>query len=104
MKFTVLLALVYAAISASHVTVWRSELALWSHAAQIAPMKPRPVLNFGRAALLEGRVDLAEQAFYRTLALAERTDIPTYDRADAVTAATANLQTVEIMRAVSLIP
>ena len=98
------LGVVYAAVLWVQVPVWRSETTLWHHAAGISPLKPRPVLNYARALLLEGHMDAAEQGFYRTLALAGQPHLPSYDRDDAIRAAQANLQTVAIMRAVWALP
>lgn len=87
--------------TAAQVPHWRSEPTLWAQAVEHAPLKPRPALNYARALMLEGRFSEAEPALYRTLALAEQPHVPAYDRADAIGAAQANLQTLSVMRAVA---
>ena len=88
----------YAAFTVAQVPVWRSESAVWAHAALVAPLKPRPVLNAGNAALLTGDVDRAERTFLLVIQLASLPHVPPYDRDDALRAATANLQTLAIVR------
>ena len=92
--------LAYGAQTWASVQVWRTDTALWAHAVRYAPLKPRPALNLAKAALLEGRYADAERGLYRTLALANQSHLPPYDRADAIAAAQANLQAVTIVRAV----
>lgn len=87
--------------TAYQVPVWRSEPSLWAHAARVAPNKPRPIVNVGKAAMLQGRFDIAERAMYRALVLAEQSHLPPYDRQDAIQAAQANLQTISILRTVA---
>ena len=96
----VVLLAVYTGLTALQVRVWRSELTLWGHAVAIAPLKPRPALNLALALILRGDLPMAEQWLYRTLALADQPHVPAYDRADAVSAVSGNLQTVAIMQAV----
>ena len=90
----------HALISAVTMPIWRDDVTLWSHAVAAAPRKPRPTLNLARALILTGQLDQAETLLLRTLALAAQPHVPGYDRADAVSAATANLQTVAIVRAI----
>lgn len=87
--------------TSDQIRVWRDESSLWARAVQVSPQKPRPTLNYARALLLEGDWPGAERALYWTLALAERAHVPAYDKADAVRAAQANLQTLALMRAVT---
>lgn len=94
------LILVYALILPSQVQVWQSEPTLWTHAVHYAPHKPRPAINRARALILSGQFDQAERWLYRAMVLADAPHVPYYDRDDAVRAATSNLQTVSIVRAV----
>lgn len=86
--------------NASYIPVWRSEATLWAHAVQVAPLKPRPAVNFGKALILQGNIDAGERWLTRALALGGQPHIPSYDRSDVVTAVQGNLQTIAIMRAV----
>ncbi len=82
------------------VSVWRDEVSLWRHAAEVSPLKPRPALNYARALLLSGQWAESERAHVHVLALAEQPHVPAFDRTDAIGAAQANLTTLHLMRAV----
>ena len=86
--------------AAGYIPVWQSDATLWTHAAAVAPLKPRPAVNVARALILQGELGRAEQWLTHTLALAELPHVPAYDRADAIAAAQGNLQTIAIMQAV----
>lgn len=90
--------------TARQVPAWRSEPSLWLHAAIQAPLKPRPLVNYARALILTGRHEDAERLLYLALASTDQPHIPAYDRADALMAVQANLQTLGIMRTVSALP
>ena len=93
-----------AVLTMTAVPVWRSDVNLWAQAAAVAPGKPRPALNLGRALLLQGQTDQADRWFTTALALAQQPHLPDYDRNDAVMAATSNLQTTAILRVVFVAP
>ena len=99
--FFVCLLCAYIVQAQYQMAMWRSDLALWTRAAAVAPMKPRPALNLGKALLIAGERDAAERAFYRTLALAEASHLPGYDRVDAIGAAQANLVSLLVLDAMS---
>lgn len=73
---------------------------LWAHAVQHAPQKPRPAANLAKALILRGDLEQADRWLSRTLALAAQSHVPSYDRNDAITAVTANFQTLAIIRAI----
>lgn len=37
------------------IAVWRSEPALWAHAARVTPTKPRPLINHAKQLFVDGR-------------------------------------------------
>lgn len=86
--------------TASYVPVWRSELSLWRHASSVAPLKPRPAVNYAKALLFAGDLKASEAQLYRALALAGQSHLRSYDQLDAVDAVQANLRTVLLIRAV----
>lgn len=49
--------------------VWRSDLPLWRDAASKTPIKPRPVMDYGRALEMSGDMDGAMEQFRRTISL-----------------------------------
>ena len=95
-----LLLSVYAGLLVIHVPVWRSNVTLWGHAVQMAPLKPRPALNYAVALIARGDLDQGERWLLRAFALAGQSHIPPYDRHDVTRAVNANLATLAIIRAV----
>jgi protein O-mannosyl-transferase len=69
-------ALVFVGATWARVPVWRSNRALFEDNVRHSPMAPRAWLNLGVALEAEGRLDEAESALRRALALQ-----PAYDRA-----------------------
>lgn len=47
----------------SYALVWTSNVQLWTHAAAVAPLKPRPMNFYGLVLVSQGRWAEAEQAF-----------------------------------------
>lgn len=90
--------------TAAQIPVWRSEVSLWTQAAQHAPEKPRAWVNLGRALLLSGHADYAEQSFSRAIAVASSPHVRPFDREDAMRAAQSNLETVTVLRLVKAVP
>ena len=75
-----LLLSVYAWQSHTYVRVWQSDLTLWAHAAQEAPRKPRPAMNYGLALLKAKRTTEAATVMVHAYELAQAPHIPTWDR------------------------
>lgn len=72
---------VHAGLMHEALAVWRSDLTLWRHAAQVAPQKPRVLVNYG-VSLIQARVIEAGTA---RLVQAERASrLPHVPRPDAV--------------------
>ena len=94
------LLLAYAVLTHQQARVWQSELSLWRHAAQMAPLKPRPAVNYAKALMLSGQMAAAEAELARALVLAGGAHVPEYDQVDATKAVTGNLQALAIVRAV----
>lgn len=78
-----------------YVRVWQSDLTLWTHAARVAPLKPRPYVNLGVALILAGQFGAARAAFEHAEAVAQLPHVPVWDRQDAQRAAAANLRALE---------
>ncbi len=76
----IVLLLVLASQTRAYVRVWQSNLTLWQHAVQETPFKPRPWTNYGVALAMEGHFSLADQAFARADAVADRPQVPVWDR------------------------
>jgi hypothetical protein len=58
-----------ATAGASRAALYADPVALWSDAAAKAPQRSRPLLNLGVQLLLKDRLDPAESAFRKALAL-----------------------------------
>lgn len=81
----------YIFLSHRQATVWKTDLALWTHAVEMAPLKPRPRLNLGSALLQAGRVPEAWESFMAARTLSTASWVPVYDAADAREAVALNL-------------
>ena len=53
--------------TAARVTVWQSDMTLWSDAVWHTPLKPRPVMNLGRAYELQGDDAMAETLYRKVI-------------------------------------
>ena len=59
-----------AVMTHQRLAVWQSDLTLWKDAAEKSPMKPRPVMDYGRALEMVGDFEGARQKFQETIPLA----------------------------------
>ncbi len=73
----------------TRLAVWQSELTLWTDAARKAPLKPRPVMDLGRAQEIGGDLASAQAAYRRTIELTK--DERRGDRRFAKASAQSNL-------------
>ena len=71
---------VYALLTHSYARLWVHPLPLWTHAARIAPLKPRPWLHVGIGSIMVGRLDAAEVAFNRAAEVAKLSHVLPWDR------------------------
>lgn len=78
--------------------VWTSDLSLWTDAAAKAPLKPRPVINEGRAHELAGQPEWAEAAYVRVIGLTWDTRRPAALRRYSKAAAETNLAHLHMKR------
>lgn len=62
------------------VPVWWSNLTLWQHAAAVAPLKPRPLVNVAGAQLEAGHTQAGLNALLQADRLARASHVPAYDR------------------------
>lgn len=86
----IVLWLAASAVTTHHrLPVWASDLTLWTDAAMKAPLKPRPVMNLGRARELGGDLETAAEAYRQTIRLTG--DARRGDRKFAKAAAQSNL-------------
>lgn len=66
--------------TAQQIPAWRSELTLWSHAARMAPFKPRVALNYAGALLGDGQMRAGMRQLARAQAVADLPHVPAVDR------------------------
>lgn len=64
----------------AYTQVWQSNVTLWTHAAQMAPLKPRPAMNAGVSLLAVGQLEAGIQSIARASQLANSAHVPWYDR------------------------
>ena len=64
----------------AYAQVWTSNLTLWGHASHIAPLKPRPAMNYGVSLLAAGQLEQGIGSIARASQLAEGAHVPWYDR------------------------
>lgn len=79
------------------VPVFASNHALWAHAAQHAPMKPRVAVNYALVQLQAGELNAGVQELVRAHALAGFSHVPEWDR--RLTRATVNANLTALMGA-----
>ena len=73
----------HVAATRSYARVWVDSIALWSHAARVAPYKPRIRYNLGRALTLAGQPAEGSAQFGMAWILAKDfPSVPEWDRAD----------------------
>lgn len=80
------------------IPVWRSNLTLWRHAAELAPLKPRVALNYGLALLASGDTTGAIAQWRRAAILSQAPHIPEWDRRETNDVVLANLKTLQGLR------
>ncbi len=62
---------VITAMAVSRLARWNDPTALWSDAADLAPLKPRVWMNAGQALRAAGRVDESADAYLTAIAVSE---------------------------------
>lgn len=77
-----------------YLPAWRADVTLWTHAAQMAPMKPRVAVNYGLVLLAEGRIQAGLEAWRRAQQLAQQPHIPSYDKAMTEQRVETNIQRI----------
>lgn len=75
-----LLALFYAWQTHQQIGIWRSNVTLWTHAATIAPYKPRVLTNYGLALLQQGDTKGAVEQWRKAVQMADLPHVPPWDR------------------------
>ena len=80
------------------VRVWTDDVALWGHAAALAPLKPRPALNYGVALLGTGQPVRGLTSILRADTLSRQRQVPRWDRAITQQAVQRNLAAVGLGR------
>ena len=83
-----------------YAAVWRSEPALWAHAARLAPQKPRTLNNYGVTLVMQGRLAEARIWFERAHRAGHGAQLPAWDRVEGEQTARANLKSLEALMAV----
>lgn len=81
------------------VAVWHDDTTLWAHAAQMAPLKPRPALNYGVALITRGDLDGSRRMFERATVLSRQRWVLDGDRLEAQTMALGNLASLRMVEA-----
>lgn len=71
MRIGLLVVVACVALSAARIHDWRSDLSLWTAAAAVTPLRPRPALNVATARLRAGDVSGMGWWALRGLALAD---------------------------------
>jgi len=77
-----LLACVYQ--TRQYATAWSSEQTLWRWAAQMAPQKPRPWVNYSAALMLTRQLDAALVVMDHAERVTAGAHVPTWDRRTAL--------------------
>lgn len=79
--------------SVTHVRTqaWQSDYTVWADAAGKAPLRPRPRINYGRAAVRAGDLDLGRQQFVAAIHLSSDPRRSAYQRAFSFALASSNL-------------
>ena len=77
----------------TYLPAWRSDVTLWTHAAQMAPQKPRVALNYGVVLLAQGDLGGLEQ-FARAQALTQQAHVPASDAQMTRARVEANIQRI----------
>ena len=83
--------------TAQYVPVWNTPLSLAMHVVQVAPSKPRALLNYGTMLVVHGQLSNARTAFMRAHAMAQAPHVPPYDRTAVTESATENLRAVAVL-------
>lgn len=78
--------------------VWQSDRQLWANAARQAPLKPRPLLNYGRTLEQAGEWDQADDLYRRVIGLSFDARRGTYLNRYTRAAAETNLAHLYILR------
>lgn len=73
------LACLLASVTHGYAHVWRSDLALWHHAVQVAAQKPRPWVNYGAALAQWQRTAEAHHAWAIAGIVADLPHVPAWD-------------------------
>ena len=63
-----------------YARLWVHPLPVWSHAARIAPLKPRPWMNVAVSMVMIGNLDAADRAINIAEAAATQPHTPPWDR------------------------
>lgn len=92
------LTLAYTGQSLRYGQVWRSELTLWTWAADHAPRKPRPLINLAAALMSHQQYDRADAVLEYAGELLHDDTLPLVDTQDALKAISANRQQLALVR------
>ena len=82
----------------TYARVWVSDVTLWHRAVRMAPMKPRPILNWGVMLVAQGRFAAAERVFATALRAAALPHVHPWDRALTETDVARNRQSLQTLR------
>lgn len=85
-----------AVLTHARTPVWASDYTLWQDAAATSPLRPRPRINYGRAAARAGDLELARQQFVDAIALSRDPRRSRYQQAFSYALAGSNLAHVLI--------
>ena len=73
----------YAGLSMSYARVWENEATAWARAAALAPLKPRPQINYALALMERRRFAEADARLSYAWSLTERGSLSSEDRQTA---------------------
>ncbi len=69
-------------VTIAYASVWQNELTLWSHAAVIAPAKPRPWLHLALAFMERRQWREAQTALDHVAEIVNDSHVPAWDQAE----------------------
>ena len=81
--------------TARYVPVWDTPQSLATHVVQMAPSKPRALVNYGAMLVLMGQLPEARATFHAAGAAAILPHVPSYDREMSLASVRTNLRAVE---------
>ena len=81
---------------ARYIPKWETNETLWQHAHEMAPLKPRPAMNYGVELIKAGRMADGANMMTRASALANQPHVPAWDRQATLDALTVNIRALVV--------